>query len=136
MTAEFNRTVITNPPIAIFLDEVPDVANTPSPLCRSRARWHFPNGDPVSTMVGGRFAQQLGTDSSVLVRFVNASEVTDHTFSGLWSCRLEGDESGAVPLGIYSRGRGEYNDDILGVHGRDILITRVKSVICQDIVFI
>ena len=105
VTAELNRTVVTHPPIAIFHDEVPEVINPPSPVCRSAgARWHFPNGNSVSTMAGGEFRQLVTPTAAALVRLVDASEITNHTFSGLWSCC---DESGAIPLGIYSRGGGE-----------------------------
>ena len=111
MSAEVDGSTITGPTL-IFHDEIVR-SFTSMMICRTPgALWHFPNGNSVDQIVAKvdlnqDFQQLILRDTSRLIRIKDASELTNISLSGLWSCRLNGSESGATPIGIYSRGGGE-----------------------------
>ena len=76
------------------------------------AFWHFPNGslvDEFSDASYKYFTQLMLSADSRLQRNIAAPVPTEDDLNGLWTCRLRGNEAGAIPLGIYQRGGG--NDE-------------------------
>ena len=111
MSADVNGTTITGPTL-VYHDEVPRSVSS-MVICRSAvALWHFPNGNSVDQFDATSnedFLQLLviSTGTSRLIRHREVSALTNTSLNGLWSCRLNGDESGAISVGIYSSGGGE-----------------------------
>ena len=124
MTVTWNGTTITGP-VLIFQDELvrddrTNVLASPmdgTVICRSenqaRVGWQFANGVIVSrTSTTNHFRQRRTSSSatpSVSRLTTNRPEeaLTSTAANGLWTCRLNGSFNGAVPVGIYARGRGE-----------------------------
>ena len=103
-------------PVLIYQDEVPEeISSNPrsqSLFCESSGTgvsWHFPSGssvDQFSFPSSEDFLQLIRPMDTQLLRN-SMSALTNTSLNGLWSCRLNGDESGAIPVGIYSRGGGK-----------------------------
>ena len=123
VTVTWNGTTITDP-VLIYQDEIvrddrTDVLATPldgTLICRSeiqtRVGWHFANGVALSTSQTFLFRQRrtgAGVTPSVSRLSTNRPTQVDTRAlaNGLWTCQLNGDVSGAVPLGIYARGGSE-----------------------------
>ena len=100
----------------IALDRGPQFSfPTSSPgalVCESptqRGNWHYPNETLVDLVnVQGRIIQQIRSSySSRLSRYVDNIQLTTAEYNGLWTCQLNGNVNGAVPVGIYHRGGSE-----------------------------
>ena len=114
----------TGNPWLIFHDEILNFEGLKLPnierglTCRSNtdfsARWHFTNGFPVpnSGDVFGPipFIQVLtgaGAVPSIAQLALTFSKEPNYTHSnGLFTCRLNGNEEGSIPVGVYVRGEG------------------------------
>ena len=97
----------------LYHDEIPtSIIREDALRCISAgASWHFPNGslvDEFSGLMGNYFTQRMLSTDSRLQRNIAAPVPTEDDLNGLWTCRLRGNETGAIPLGIYQRGRGKY----------------------------
>ena len=94
--------------VLIYHDEVSTIAGDSPLSCleRNQASWYFPNGTIVDTF--GRMDRYFGQLVSVLLlRNPNANvgaPTGNDSSNGLWTCRLNGDENGAIPIGLYHRG--------------------------------
>ena len=126
VTVTWNGTAITGP-VLIFQDELvrddrTNVLATPvdgTVICRSENQaqvgWHLANGSIVQAGTTGNQLRQRRTSSSttstpsVSRLSTNRSDgaLTSTAANGLWTCRLNGGFTGAVPVGIYARGGGE-----------------------------
>ena len=123
VTVTRNGTTITDP-VLIYQDEIirddrTNVLATPldgTLICRSenqsRVGWHFANGRALSTSSDFHFRQRrtgAGVTPSVSRLSTNRPNQVDTRAlaNGLWTCRLNRNVIGAVPLGIYVRGGGE-----------------------------
>ena len=124
VTVTWNGTTITSP-VLIFQDElVRDdrtnvLANSMdgTVICRSENQaqvgWHFASGVLVSvTSTTNHFRQRRTASNatpSVSRLTTNRPNETNTSAAanGLWTCRLNGGFSTAVPVGIYARGGGE-----------------------------
>ena len=98
----------------LYHDEIPtSIIREDALRCISAgASWHFPNGslvDEISDTIDIYFTQQTLSAESRLLRATEAPVPTEDDLNGLWTCRLHGNEAGAIPLGIYQRGGG--NDE-------------------------
>ena len=96
----------------IYHDEVPTLLGRDDALrCISAgAAWHFPNGflvDENSDTRDTYFAQRTLSTESRLLRDIAAPVAIGDDLNGLWTCRVRGNETGAVPLGVYQRGGGK-----------------------------
>ena len=96
----------------LYHDEIPtSLAMDDALRCISAgASWHFPNGslvDDVSNTRDTYFVQRILSAESRLTRLTESAVATGDDVNGLWTCRLRGNETGAVPLAIYQRGRGK-----------------------------
>ena len=132
VTVTWNGTTITGP-VLIFQDELvrddrTNVLATPvdgTVICRSENQaqvgWHFVpslNGDTgvlLSLSSTNHFRQRRTSSStapSVSRLTTNRPDeaLTSAAANGLWTCRLNGGFSTAVPVGIYARGGGEKNN--------------------------
>ena len=80
-------------------------------LCISAGTsWHFPNGslvDEFSDTSDKYFQQIMLRADSRLSRNIAAPVPTEDDLNGLWTCRLRGNETGAIPLGLYRTGEGK-----------------------------
>ena len=100
-------------PLLVYHDEITAFNGGGTLICQSETLmqgWHFPNGNSVnmaSPDIGG-FQQFTARTATVLYRNQDMPLTANTSLNGLWSCRLNGDESGAIPVGIYSRGGGEW----------------------------
>ena len=125
VTVTWNGTIITGP-VLIFLDELvrddrTNVLATPmmdgTVICRSENQaqvgWHFANGQFVSGSGTSNHFRQRRTSSSATPSVSRLTTnrpdeaLTSASANGLWTCRLNGGLSTAVPVGIYDRGGGE-----------------------------
>ena len=124
VTVTWNGTTITGP-VLIFQDELvrddrTHVLATPirdgTVICRSenqdRVGWVFANGVLIQASTNTHFRQRRTSSSatpSVSRLTTNKPDeaLTSAVANGLWSCRLNGSFTGAVPVGIYTRGGGE-----------------------------
>ena len=125
VTMTWNGSTITGPvTILIFQDELvrddrTHVLATPvdgTVICRSENQaqvgWHFATGQLLQTSTTVHFRQRRTSSSatpSVSRLTTNRPDeaLTSAGANGLWSCRLNGGISTAVPVGIYARGGGE-----------------------------
>ena len=110
VSATFEGVAITEP-VLIYHEEISKRISNSTLVCNG-GQWYFPNGNTVDGFDFDRQSQtdfqQVPTDNTNrLIRTSRVSELTNTSLSGLWSCRLNGDESGAILVGIYSRGGGE-----------------------------
>ena len=124
VTVTWNGTSITGP-VLIYQDELV-VDNRASPTatptrsgtlkCTSqdqqRVGWHLPDGTSICEDGTGDFRQiriGSGVTPSVSRLSVNREDVSrdDDSTNGLWTCRLNGESSVSIPVGIYERGGGE-----------------------------
>ena len=101
---------ITEPRL-LYHDEIPTSLIREDALrCISAgASWHFPNGslvDELSDTIDKYFTQRMLSAESRLSRNIAAPVPTEDDLNGLWTCRLRGNEAGAIPIGIYQRGGG------------------------------
>ena len=101
-------------PRLLYHDEVPtSLAMADSLRCISAgASWHFPNGsivDEFSGLEGNYFQQRILSAESRLARNILAPVPTEDDVNGLWTCRLRGNETGAIPLGISTQIGGGKN---------------------------
>ena len=127
MTATWNGTTITDP-VLIYQDEIisdnRDNVETDPPLdgtliCRhetlAQVGWHFANGQALSyTSTINHFRQRrTGTTTTPSVSRLTTNQedqpLENVIANGLWTCRLDGAVSGAIPVGIYVRGGGKYS---------------------------
>ena len=124
VTVTWNGTAITGP-VLIFKDELTrddrsNVLATPmdsTMICRSENQavvgWHFASGSFVSTLSTTNHFRQMRTSSSATPSVSRLTTnrpdeaLTSAAANGLWTCRLNGGFSTAVPVGIYARGGGE-----------------------------
>ena len=124
MTVTWNGTIITGP-VLIFQDELvrddrTNVLAAPldgTVICRSdnqaQVGWQFANGVLVSRTSTTNHFKQRGTGSSATPSVSRLTTNrpdeanTSTAANGLWTCRLNGGFSTAVPVGIYARGGGE-----------------------------
>ena len=119
-TVTWNDTTITGP-VLIFQDELvrddrTNVLATPvdgTVICRSENQaqvgWHFANGVFILSSTTNHFRMRRTSSSatpSVSRLTTNRPDevLTSAAANGLWSCRLNGGFSTAVPVGIYARG--------------------------------
>ena len=125
MTVTWNGTLITGP-VLIYQDEIlvnpfaslSISSSLPNSLvCMSgqmRVFWHLPNSDlvniTISLIPSGDFKQYRSAAGNVSGLSSNRAGIirTDAGTNGLWTCRLNGEARGAVPVGIYVRVGGEY----------------------------
>ena len=136
VTVTWNGTNITGP-VLIFQDELvrddrTNVLATPMDgtlICRSENQaqvgWHYAprsndaNGALLSTMSTTNHFRQRRTSSSAtpsVSRFTANrpnEALTSVEANGLWSCRLNGGITTAVPVGIYARGQSKWSHNIL-----------------------
>ena len=108
------ETVPITEPRLLYHDEIPTSLLTQDALrCISAgASWHFPNGSLVDELssTSDIYFQQLMLSAESRLNLNPAAPVpTEDDLNGLWTCRLRGNEAGAIPLGIYQRGGG--NDE-------------------------
>ena len=123
----WNGTTITSP-VLIYQDEIlvdptgviSTISSLPVLVCTSQdqtgVNWHLPGGDlvniglPFSFSLSGDFNQFRSTAGTVSGLSRNRTDVvcTDAATNGLWTCRLNGEASGAVSVGIYARGGGKH----------------------------
>ena len=125
VTVTWNGTTITGP-VLIFQDELvrddrTNVLATPirdgTVRCRSENQaqvgWHFASGALISpTSTTNHFRQRRTATSAIpsvsrLTTNRPDEALTSAAANGLWTCRLNGSFTGAVPVGIYTRGGGE-----------------------------
>ena len=124
VTVTWNGTTITGP-VLIFQNEIvrddrTNVLATPmdgTVICRSENQaqviWQFANGVFVSTNSTTNHFRQRRTSSSATPSVSRLTTNrpneanTSAAANGLWTCRLNGGISTAVPVGIYARGGGE-----------------------------
>ena len=124
MTVTWNGTTITGP-VLIFQDELvrddrTNVLATPvdgTLICRSENQaqvgWHFASGALIYTSSTTNHFRQRRTSSSATPSVSRLTTnrpdeaLTSAEANGLWTCRLNGAGSTAVPVGIYARGGGE-----------------------------
>ena len=124
VTVTWNGTTITGP-VLIFQDELvrddrTTVFATPmdgTVICRSENQaqvgWYFANGLLLSTVSTTNNFRQRRTSSSATPSVSRLTTnrpdeaLTSAAANGLWSCRLNGGLSTAVPVGIYARGGGK-----------------------------
>ena len=107
-------TVPITEPRLLYHDEIPtSLARDDALRCISAgASWHFPNGSLVDEFSGTSdiYFQQIMLSAESRLNLNPAAPVpTEDDLNGLWTCRLRGNEAGAIPLGIYQRGGG--NDE-------------------------
>ena len=120
----WNGTTITGP-VLIFQDELvrddrTNVLATPmngTVICGSENQaqvvWQFANGSLVSTISTTNHFRQRRTSSSATPSVSRLTTnrpdeaLTSAAANGLWTCRLNGTGSTALPVGIYARGGGE-----------------------------
>ena len=108
----------------IYQDEIiPDNRDDPplngTLICRHETQaqvgWHFANGQALSsTSTTNHFRQRrTGTSATPSVSRLTTNQedqpLTNVIANGLWTCRLDGAVSGAIPVGIYVRGGGNYS---------------------------
>ena len=122
MTVTWNGTTITGP-VLIYQDEIirddrTDVLATPldgTLICRSEnmatVGWHLATGSMLSSTTSTTFhfrQRRTGTGVTPSVSRLTTNRpnqpLTLESANGLWTCRLNGDISGAVPVGIFERG--------------------------------
>ena len=127
MTVTWNSTTITGP-VLIYQDEIisdnRDNVQTDPPLdgtliCRHETQaqvgWHYANGQALSdTSTSFHFRQRrTGTTATPSVSRLTTNQpnqpLQNVIANGLWTCRLDGAASGAIPVGIYVRGGGNYS---------------------------
>ena len=127
MTVTWNDTTITGP-VLIYQDEIipdnRDNVQTDPPLdgtliCRHETQaqvgWHFANGQALSdTSITNHFRQRrTGITATPSVSRLTTNQedqpLENVIANGLWTCRLDGDFSSAIPVGIYVRGGGNYS---------------------------
>ena len=124
VTVTWNGTTITGP-VLIFQDELvrddrTNVLATPmdgTVICRSENQaqvgWHLASGLILSGSGTTNHFRHLRTSSSATPSVSRLTTnrpdeaLTSAAANGLWSCRLNGGFSTAVPVGIYARGGGE-----------------------------
>ena len=126
VTVTWNGNIVTGPVLdELVRDDRTNVGATPvdgTLICRSENQaqvgWHFA---PTSNVATGALVQtsskthfrQRRTSSSATPSVSRLTtnrpdeELTSAAANGLWSCRLSGSISTAVPVGIYARGGGE-----------------------------
>ena len=122
----WNGTTITDP-VLIYQDEIisdnRDNVETDPPLdgtliCRHETQaqvgWHFANAQNLTTNPNFHFRQRrTGTTATPSVSRLTANQedqpLENVAANGLWTCRLDGDFNGAIPVGIYIRGGGNYS---------------------------
>ena len=98
----------------LYHDEIPTSQAMEDALrCISAgASWHFPNGSLVDELRDNTdkyFQQLMLSADSRLSRNILAPVPTEDNLNGLWTCRLRGNETGAIPLGIYQRGGSKHS---------------------------
>ena len=86
-------------------------------ICRSENQaqvgWHFASGALIYTSSTTNHFRQRRTSSSATPSVSRLTTnrpdeaLTSAEANGLWTCRLNGAGSTAVPVGIYARGGGE-----------------------------
>ena len=92
----------------LYHDEIPtSIIRDAALRCISAgASWHFPNGSLVDESSGGiegnYFQQLMLSAESRLTRNILAPVPTEDDLNGLWTCRLSGNETGAIPKELYS----------------------------------
>ena len=124
VTVTWNGTTITGP-VLIFQDELvrddcTNVLATPldgTVICRSENQaqvgWHSAIGvfeSPTSTTNHFRQRRTSSSATPSVSRLTTNTPIEANTSAaanGLWTCRLNGGISTAVPVGIYARGGGE-----------------------------
>ena len=124
VTVTWNGITITGP-VLIFQDELvrddrTNVLATPvdgTLICRSENQaqvgWHLANGNIVQGSTTNDHFRQRRTSSSATPSVSRLTTnrpdeaLTSAAANGLWTCRLNGASSTAVPVGIYARGGGE-----------------------------
>ena len=139
MTVTWNDTAITGP-VLIYQDEIiqdnRDVLTIPldgTVRCISENQaivgWHFTNGNLVSPSIFSINFRQSRTGSgetpSVSRLSTNQPDVslTADSANGLWTCRLNGGISDAVPVGIFARGGGKKRLNMQVIHHWVIKLT-------------
>ena len=124
MTVTWNGTDITSP-VLIFQDELvrddrTNVLATPrdgTVICRSenqaQVSWQLANGQTAQPSTTSDHFRQRRTSSSATPSVSRLATnrpdeaLTSAAANGLWTCRLNGGFSSAVPVGIYAREGGE-----------------------------
>ncbi len=86
-------------------------------VCRSetshRVSWYLTNGSLVNSMGSPAFFQhRTAADTTpsitrLLLYVFLFSPIASASHNGLWTCRLNGDSSGSIAVGLYQRGAGE-----------------------------
>ena len=122
----WNGTTITGP-VLIYQDEITSDnrvnVETDPPLngtliCRhetlAQVGWHFANAQALSTNPDFHFRQRrTGTTATPSVSRLTTNRpdqsLENVIANGLWTCRLDGDISNAISVGIYIRGGGNYS---------------------------
>ena len=124
VTVTWNGTTVTGP-VLIYQDELvsdnrdnvqTDPALDGTLICRhermAQVGWHFANGGTLSTNTEFHFRQRRTetTATPSVSRLTTNQEdqpLENVIANGLWTCRLNGDFLGAIPVGIYIRGGGK-----------------------------
>ncbi len=84
-------------------------------VCRSETRhrvaWYLTDGVIVNSTGSPDFFQHrtLAEETPSITRLLRYgnNSVPSASHNGLWTCRLNGDSSGSIPVGLYQRGGGE-----------------------------
>ena len=146
VTVTWNGTTITGP-VLIFQDELvrddrTNVLATPvdgTLICRSenqaRVGWQFANGVLVQVPSPDNHFSQRRTSSSATPSVSRLTTnrpdetLTSARANGLWTCRLNGSPSTAVPVGIYARGGGENNNQFSKQSGLNLYCMHAKDLV-------
>ena len=98
-------------PVLIFHDELPKSFGNPDQqlsCMATNASWHLPNGTAVEEFGANtpfrQLTHRLRTSAILLGNTVLELPTNRTTYNGLWTCRSNGEATGAIPVGIYEGG--------------------------------
>ena len=105
---------VINGPKLIYQDEMNDNPLECVSSNQSRVGWHYAGGQLVSTTsLTNHYRQERTPTGKIpskakLIANRPNDALTSTAGNGLWSCRLNAGFGGAVPVGIYARGGGNF----------------------------
>ena len=99
-------------PVLIFHDELPSSpreTNQQLSCVSAGASWHLPDGIAVEELGANtpfvQLTNGLGTISGLLRNTGVGEPANSNPYNGLWTCRSNAEATGAIPVGIYERGK-------------------------------
>ena len=105
---------VINGPKLIYQDEMNDNLLECVSSIQAQVGWHYAGGQLVSTTsMTNHYRQERTSTGEIpsrakLIANRPNDALTSTAGNGLWSCRLNAGFPGAVPVGIYARGGGNF----------------------------